>query len=431
MKKVSFFGILLAFCMVLSMNAFAFGPVQYGDSGYEVEEVQRMLIDLGYLDDWADGQFGPMTQAAVTDFQYDRGLDVDGIVGNQTYNELVWLTSNTAPDPDPDPVLISPAAGSWQYDGYGWWYLNSDGTYPVSDWRVIDDEMYHFDDWGYMDTGWILDSDGWYYLYPDGAKAYNCWIWDGAWYYMGIYGKMQTGWLFYGDDWYFLSDSGEMLTGTYTIDGVEYTFDDDGVLVESGSERALVTDAYYKTYDDVWGTNYYHVPQINIDSEDIRALNAEMYKQYVFDIEYAIYEAELEGSIVSLTGMSYEWYVNGDILSLVVHNAYFESPHYYYVYNISISGGYRLSDEYIYGLYGLSYWQYHDLIEQNITDELDSRWSEASAYAYESDLEESIRWIDFDARAFIGENWELNVLTTVKTSTGQQAYHWSRYVIGW
>ena len=30
------------------------------------------------------------------------------------------------------------AFGNWQRDGYGWWYQNSDGSYPAGQWSFID-----------------------------------------------------------------------------------------------------------------------------------------------------------------------------------------------------------------------------------------------------------------------------------------------------
>ena len=39
-----------------------------------------------------DGDFGPMTEAAVKAYQQDRGVHVDGIVGDQTW----WAPSGAA-----------------------------------------------------------------------------------------------------------------------------------------------------------------------------------------------------------------------------------------------------------------------------------------------------------------------------------------------
>lgn len=88
--------------------------------------------------------------------------------------------------------------GEWVYDGIGWWYRKSDGTYPVNGWfqDPADQHWYMFGPTGYMMTGWI-----------DGV--------NGARYYCDPQG----------------TPSGAMVTGTYVIDGVAYNFDASGALI--------------------------------------------------------------------------------------------------------------------------------------------------------------------------------------------------------
>jgi N-acetylmuramoyl-L-alanine amidase len=60
-----------------------------GDEGVYVEELQADLNDeLENCDLDVDGDFGNLTDEAVRDYQRSRGLDVDGIVGEQTWNAL-------------------------------------------------------------------------------------------------------------------------------------------------------------------------------------------------------------------------------------------------------------------------------------------------------------------------------------------------------
>jgi N-acetylmuramoyl-L-alanine amidase len=69
--------------------------LQIGSRGHYVTILQQDLWDLGYYlgttgrgHQGIDGKFGPITQSAVKQFQYDFGLHVDGIVGPQTWGEL-------------------------------------------------------------------------------------------------------------------------------------------------------------------------------------------------------------------------------------------------------------------------------------------------------------------------------------------------------
>lgn len=59
-----------------------------GATGNEVTAVQEKLVELGFLNDKADGSFGPNTEAAVTAFQTANGLEATGNIDEATYNEL-------------------------------------------------------------------------------------------------------------------------------------------------------------------------------------------------------------------------------------------------------------------------------------------------------------------------------------------------------
>jgi peptidoglycan hydrolase-like protein with peptidoglycan-binding domain len=76
--------------------------LRQGSLGGQVAELQDELNRAGSELE-ADGRFGPATGTAVRAFQESRGLDVDGVVGNATWEAL---------DPaDPDPARVDgPAA---------------------------------------------------------------------------------------------------------------------------------------------------------------------------------------------------------------------------------------------------------------------------------------------------------------------------------
>jgi len=65
-------------------------PVQLslGSSGENVLAIQLQLLALGYNPGEPDGYFGPVTEAAVKEFQAANGLYVDGIAGSITNNAL-------------------------------------------------------------------------------------------------------------------------------------------------------------------------------------------------------------------------------------------------------------------------------------------------------------------------------------------------------
>lgn len=62
--------------------------VQQGSTGEDVRTVQYLVTAQGHPTG-VDGDFGPLTKAAVEAFQSSRGLDADGKVGPQTWPVLI------------------------------------------------------------------------------------------------------------------------------------------------------------------------------------------------------------------------------------------------------------------------------------------------------------------------------------------------------
>lgn len=114
-----------------------------------------------------------------------------------------------------NPVSASTLEGFWKRNEKGWWFEAKDGSYPKSSWKLIGwngkQQWYHFDENGYMQTGWIKDNGIWYYLHnqADGSQ-----------------GHMYTGWHLIDGKWYYFSEGmkqpqGAMLANTTTPDGYE------------------------------------------------------------------------------------------------------------------------------------------------------------------------------------------------------------------
>ncbi len=75
--------------ILMSQPALAADLLRQGDKGDDVKAVQTRLTELGLLDDSAQtGYFGPKTEDAVAAFQRYVGLKDDGIVGDDTRDEL-------------------------------------------------------------------------------------------------------------------------------------------------------------------------------------------------------------------------------------------------------------------------------------------------------------------------------------------------------
>ena len=95
-------GVVLIIGLILSITLSGIAYAALGDrslgrgsTGQDVNELQSKLAQLGYAVGPIDGKFGPKTEAALRDFQSDRGLRVEGLAGTQTITELRRLTSQS------------------------------------------------------------------------------------------------------------------------------------------------------------------------------------------------------------------------------------------------------------------------------------------------------------------------------------------------
>lgn len=76
---------------------------QQGSIGEDVRSIQYLLNSHGSSLS-VDGDFGPLTKAAVEQFQQSHGLGVDGIVGNQTWPALIVQVQSGATGPAVEAV---------------------------------------------------------------------------------------------------------------------------------------------------------------------------------------------------------------------------------------------------------------------------------------------------------------------------------------
>lgn len=106
----------------------------------------------------------------------------------------------------------------WIYTPSGWWYLYSDGSWPINRWQMINGFWYRFNEEGHMVTGWYTDKDSnIYYLNP---------VDDGT------LGTLRTGWQVVDNKLYYFNPRsngyrGALLRNTTTPDG--YVVDGNGV----------------------------------------------------------------------------------------------------------------------------------------------------------------------------------------------------------
>jgi peptidoglycan hydrolase-like protein with peptidoglycan-binding domain len=134
--------------------------IKRGDKGAAVLRAQRALRRTPDLSVDVDGDFGPDTEAAVKRFQKSADLDVDGIVGEKTWEAL----PNGGPMPllkagakgdvvrDLQEVLAAGAdSGDWPSPG------EADGDFGAETKKSVED----FQKWGKVDADGIVGDKTW------------------------------------------------------------------------------------------------------------------------------------------------------------------------------------------------------------------------------------------------------------------------------
>ncbi|MFD1039513.1 spore cortex-lytic enzyme [Virgibacillus byunsanensis] len=95
-KKLSLLFIIICFISIglqasqfpKPVEAFSNQVIQHGAVGEDVIELQARLQYLGFYNGKIDGVFGWGTYWALRNFQYEFGLDIDGLAGGKTKQKL-------------------------------------------------------------------------------------------------------------------------------------------------------------------------------------------------------------------------------------------------------------------------------------------------------------------------------------------------------
>lgn len=131
-----------------SGTTFTKNYMSLGDSGDNVKSLQKLLIQLGYLNSGEDDSiYGNKTREAVIKFQQKKGLPADGLAGKNTLDALYEATNATSAK---QTVTITANLLNVR---------TGPGTqYPITD-RVSRGASYQLlevkDGWGRITKGWV------------------------------------------------------------------------------------------------------------------------------------------------------------------------------------------------------------------------------------------------------------------------------------
>lgn len=153
-----------------------------------------------------------MTQRGNYAFKVRAISGSDGEKSSWTdQSEYYYVSANNVYTGAP-PSSQNQDGSGWVQDRFGWWYRMPDGSRARNRWLYVDNNWFHFNSNGDMETGWIYVDNNWFYLntISDGTR-----------------GAMFTGWNFINGNWYYLnpvSDGtrGALKTGWLDLDGARY-----------------------------------------------------------------------------------------------------------------------------------------------------------------------------------------------------------------
>lgn len=156
---------------------------------------------------------------------YNGNLDLNKFYGDRTaWNKYAGKGN-----------AIKPTA-KWVHDNVGWWYRRADGSYPKSQWLLLDC-YYYFNDKGYaLANEWLDYGGNWYWLKDDCRMATGWQYIDKHWYYLNKtgtknkpVGAMLDGWQYIDGQWYYLRTKaeeghphGSMVEGVVTFGNYDY-----------------------------------------------------------------------------------------------------------------------------------------------------------------------------------------------------------------
>ena len=198
--------------------------------------------------------------------------------------------------------------GSWYYDGTGYRYLYSDGSFQPAGWFLSPENgaWYYLDENGYAVNGWLYLDDGTFYLDPSSNAMLTGHLYiDGVWYYFNSDGYLCDGeWEYDGTGYkfrfidgtyaancwvddsrnnyvrYYIGSDGYAVSGWNQVDGTWYYFDpgsrallNDWLCIDDNWYYTDATGAMQTGWIELDGNMYYLDPTTGIRATGTQTIN--------------------------------------------------------------------------------------------------------------------------------------------------------------
>lgn len=187
------------------------------------------------------------------------------------------------------PGKQKPTPG-WKVVSGRWKYMESNGEYVKSRWLLLGSTWYHFDENGWMQTGWIQLGDSKYYLESSGAMLSNGWHWiENVCYYFDNNGCVASDtWI---DNWYV------DVNGAWVPDKQKLTN-----IMGTSSVTASQLSNFYKAMNKKYPSYYSQNDKEAKTIEDFCKIYVEECKNEGVRVEVAFAQAMVETGYLSFGG---------------------------------------------------------------------------------------------------------------------------------
>ena len=225
---------LLAGCLSVTMlspfSVWAAEPSQENEMAVQAEQGVQEKIEAPQPEEWNQSRKEKKTEDSAVLQEQQPESEVSQNVEEKTQSEQ-----------QPEEKF------GWEIREGRWTYTFQDGTTPKESFEEIEDEIYYFDEEGWMVTQWQKIQGQWYYFNDRGHMLTGWQYLGGSWYYLDAKGKMLTGWQQLNGSWYYLDSSGRMLTGWNWMNGKCYYLKDSGAMAAD-----TWIDGYYVDKSGAW-----------------------------------------------------------------------------------------------------------------------------------------------------------------------------------
>lgn len=203
--------------------------------------------------------------------------------------------------------------------------------------------------------------------------------------------------------------------------------------IEKNSKIEDTKDYVINQFSEKTDDYSYDIPFVNLDSIDAQSINNDIEIEYLNKALVELNEYA-EGLSISMYKVEYEYYINGDILSLVVSKEFPNDCIYYKTYNLNLSTGKKVSNKELLELKKISEDDYLNKMKDTVTKFVEEHYSDLKKEFYGSKdevlsyvfvLEKTLERCSTDLPMFLDKNGDVSFVIDVTSIAGAEAYSYT------